>query len=545
MPTSEDVKNSTSATQSPSSASDSFHHAHAQTDSAVADNAKNDVAGGSHTPKLSHEDGINVSDAASPQTTKNNTTAEALSSEQVHTTLAHNDESTASQKETQAIDDADDIPQQPCPPPMTPNTSVSARKLQEAKAQAEKEAASAKSKEETSATSAMTCASVASSAPNTLEDNEPASATSSASPAPTDNEATPSASSPSVDSKGTISASNTSEDNEVAPSTSDASQKDDTSATTKNPDAVTGDALAAAMLGGAHKEADPGLGDGFSQTPPPPPATQHEPQVPATSAPAQQPEEDSPMSLLDHLSELRVRLVRCMIAIFIAFALCYSFAEQLFNELMVPLVSAMPKDSKLIFTALPEAFFVYMQVGLVAATFVASPYIFYQIWAFISPGLYDEEKKSAMPVAFFSALFFIGGAAFCYYQVFPYAFKFFMGFATDLILPMPSLSAYLGFALKMLLAFGLIFEMPLFAFFLARIGLVTADMMRKSRKYAILCIFIVAAILTPPDVFSQTLMACPMLVLYEISIFIAAAVGKKKQQQEKEEKQPESPMQGD
>lgn len=245
------------------------------------------------------------------------------------------------------------------------------------------------------------------------------------------------------------------------------------------------------------------------------------------------PEEETPgMTLLDHLGELRVRLVRCLIAVGLAFAGCYSFAEKLFDLLMVPLVRAMPPDSKLIFTALPEAFFVYMQVGLVAATFVASPFIFYQIWSFISPGLYEEEKKNAIPIALFSASFFIGGAAFCYYQVFPYAFEFFMGFATDRILPMPSLSEYLGFALKMLLAFGVIFEMPLFTFFLAKLGILTAGMMRRGRKYAILGIFIIAAILTPPDVFSQTLMACPMLVLYEISIFIAAAVGRKEKTDE-------------
>lgn len=245
-------------------------------------------------------------------------------------------------------------------------------------------------------------------------------------------------------------------------------------------------------------------------------------------------EEEEPLSLLDHLSELRVRVVRCFIAIGLGFMLCYSFAERIFNELMVPLVSAMPPDSKLIFTALPEAFFVYMQVAFVAAIFVVSPYIFYQVWAFISPGLYEEEKKTAIPIAFFSATFFISGAAFCYFQVFPYAFQFFMGFATDLILPMPSLSEYLSFALKMLIAFGLIFEMPLFAFFLSRIGLVTADMMRKFRKYAVLCMFIVAAILTPPDVFSQTLMAGPMILLYEISILIAAVVGKKKKDESEE-----------
>ncbi|WP_353120627.1 twin-arginine translocase subunit TatC [Nitratidesulfovibrio sp.] len=234
------------------------------------------------------------------------------------------------------------------------------------------------------------------------------------------------------------------------------------------------------------------------------------------------------MTLLDHLSELRVRLVRSLIALAVGFFACYGFAEQLFNYLMIPLTRALPSGSKLIYTALPEAFFVYMQVALVAGAFLASPYLFYQIWLFIAPGLYDEEKRHVIPIAGASALFFVAGAAFCYFQVFPYAFEFFVGFATDTIAPMPKLDEYLGFTLKMLLAFGLIFEMPLFAFFLARLGLVTAQWMRKTRKYAILAIFIVAAILTPPDVFSQMMMAAPMLVLYEISILVAAVFAKKK-----------------
>ncbi len=234
------------------------------------------------------------------------------------------------------------------------------------------------------------------------------------------------------------------------------------------------------------------------------------------------------MTLLDHLSELRVRLVRSLIALAVGFFACYGFAEELFNYLMIPLTRALPSGAKLIYTALPEAFFVYMQVALVAGAFLASPYLFYQIWSFIAPGLYDEEKRHIIPIAGASALFFVAGAAFCYFQVFPYAFEFFVGFATDTIAPMPKLDEYLGFTLKMLLAFGLIFEMPLFAFFLARLGLVTAQWMRKTRKYAILAIFIVAAILTPPDVFSQLMMAAPMLVLYEISILVAAVFGKKK-----------------
>lgn len=253
------------------------------------------------------------------------------------------------------------------------------------------------------------------------------------------------------------------------------------------------------------------------------------------------------MTLLDHLSELRVRLVRCLIALAVGFFACYGFAEQLFNYLMIPLTRALPAGGKLIYTALPEAFFVYMQVALVAGAFLASPYLFYQIWSFIAPGLYDDEKRHIIPIAGASALFFVAGAAFCYFQVFPYAFEFFVGFATDIIEPMPKLDEYLGFTLKMLLAFGLIFEMPLFAFFLARLGLVTAQWMRKTRKYAILAIFIVAAILTPPDVFSQLMMAAPMLVLYEISILVAAVFGKKKPGEEggDDKPTPETIVQGD
>lgn len=256
------------------------------------------------------------------------------------------------------------------------------------------------------------------------------------------------------------------------------------------------------------------------------------PAPPAAPKEEEDEEEAHPMTLLDHLNELRIRLVRALIAMALGFFVCYSFAGELFEALMSPLVKVMPKESKLIFTALPEAFFVYMQVAFVAGLFLVSPYLFYQLWAFVAPGLYEEEKKGAIPMALVSAFFFLSGATFCFFVVFPYAFEFFMGFTTEHIIPMPSLSEYLGFALKMLLAFGLIFEMPLFAFFLARMGLVTADMMRKFRKYAILAIFIVAAILTPPDVFSQLLMATPMLILYELSIYVAVIFGRKPEPEE-------------
>ena len=214
-----------------------------------------------------------------------------------------------------------------------------------------------------------------------------------------------------------------------------------------------------------------------------------------------------PMSLMDHLGELRVRLVRCCIAVGLGFLACWAVVDPIFNALVDPLLAVLPKGSHAIYTTLPEGFFTRMYIAFVAGVFVASPVIFYQVWSFIAPGLYEEEKRYIIPVAVLSALFFMAGGAFCYFVVFPYAFSFFVSFATESIVAMPKVSDYLGFVLKLILAFGLIFEMPLFAFFLARMGLITATMMRKARRYAILAIFVVAAILTPPDVVSQLLMA--------------------------------------
>lgn len=240
------------------------------------------------------------------------------------------------------------------------------------------------------------------------------------------------------------------------------------------------------------------------------------------------PPNEEPMTLMGHLNELRRRLTRVVIMVLVGFIACYGVAEPIYGWLSEPLKAALPAGSKLIYTSPQGAFFVYLKVALVTSIFATSPFTFYQLWAFIAPGLYKEEKQAIAPLAFFSAFFFLAGASFCYFLVFPIAFQFFMGFATDVIVPMISVEEYLSFALKLLIAFGLVFEMPLFAYFLAKMGLLTPDMMRNQRKYAILAIFIVAAILTPPDVFSQCLMAAPMLVLYEVSIYVAASARKKR-----------------
>lgn len=291
--------------------------------------------------------------------------------------------------------------------------------------------------------------------------------------------------------------------------------------------------------------AAPAVAAGSGGQPPLPPASPFPPDasgepasVPAVSGarPPATPDEDEeeeedgpdkPMGLMDHLGELRMRLVRCCIAVIVGFFACWAVVDPIFDVLVNPLLAVLPKGSHAIYTTLPEGFFTRMHIAFVAGVFLSSPVIFYQVWSFIAPGLYEEEKKYIIPIAVMSALFFVCGGAFCYFVVFPYAFSFFVSFATEEIVAMPKVSDYLSFVLKLILAFGIIFEMPLFAFFLARMGLVTAAMMRQVRRYAILGIFIVAAILTPPDVVSQLLMACPMLILYEISIWVAAAFGRK------------------
>lgn len=276
-------------------------------------------------------------------------------------------------------------------------------------------------------------------------------------------------------------------------------------------------------------------GDGGDQPPAQPPADEEETPDPSEKS----------MSLLDHLNEMRWRLVRCLIAAAVGFCVCWAFVEPIFAVLVKPLLAVLPDGGNAMYSTMPEAFFIRMFVACIAGVFLASPVIFYQIWAFISPGLYEEEKLFIVPVAIISAVFFVGGALFCYYIVFPFAFQFFMSYNTEQIRVMPRISDYVDFVLKLLIAFGLIFEMPLFAFFLSRMGVLTAAMMRRARRYAILGIFIVAAILTPPDVLSQLLMAVPMLVLYEISVIVAAVFGKKKKTTEPADGEDESEPQDD
>ncbi|MBU0993704.1 MAG: twin-arginine translocase subunit TatC [Proteobacteria bacterium] len=238
--------------------------------------------------------------------------------------------------------------------------------------------------------------------------------------------------------------------------------------------------------------------------------------------------EDEKLPFTSHLEELRSRLIVCIIAVGIGFIACFAFKEKLFDLLRMPMLSVLPEGETFIFTGVAEAFFTYLKVSFLAGLILAAPVIIFEFWMFVAPGLYPKEKHMLIPIVFLSAFFFIGGSLFGYFVVFPFGFAFFQGFANETIRFMPSVSEYLNFASKLLLAFGVVFELPILITGLARLGIVSVDFLRKNRKYAILIFFVGAAILTPPDVVTQIMMAIPLMLLYEISILGAVIFGKKK-----------------
>lgn len=239
------------------------------------------------------------------------------------------------------------------------------------------------------------------------------------------------------------------------------------------------------------------------------------------------PEADVRMSLTGHLDELRRRLVRALLATAVGFGLAYFWAAELVTFLLQPLkTQGLAVD--VIGTGVTDAFFTKLKVSGIAGIFLASPIIFFQAWRFVSPGLYAREKQVAVPFSIAATFFFVAGAAFCYELVFPVAFRFFLEqFASIALGPQIRISEYLTFASRMLLAFGVTFELPVASFFLARVGLITHRTLIDGARYAVVVIFVVAAVLTPgPDVASQLLMAAPLLVLYLLSIGVAWACGR-------------------
>jgi sec-independent protein translocase protein TatC len=238
--------------------------------------------------------------------------------------------------------------------------------------------------------------------------------------------------------------------------------------------------------------------------------------------------EEDKIPFTSHLEELRSRLIKCFIAVGVGFVAAYGFKEKIFQILVRPLVLVMEEGDKLIFTGLPEAFFTYLKVALLTGIIVGSPVLIYQFWMFVAPGLYRGERRLMIPIVLISSICFIVGAMFGYFIVFPMGFKFFLSFATETIRPLPSMKEYFGFSAKLLLAFGLVFELPLVLTFLARLGIVSVEFLKKNRKYALLLFFAGSAILTPPDVVTQVMMALPLMILNEISIIGAKFFGKKK-----------------
>ncbi len=228
------------------------------------------------------------------------------------------------------------------------------------------------------------------------------------------------------------------------------------------------------------------------------------------------------MPLMDHLKELRVRLIRSFIAIGVAFIITYAIADRLFALLTWPIREVSHNKVLLIGTGVGEAFFTKIKVALIAALFLASPVVLYEIWKFVAPGLYEAERKAVKPFVFFSTLFFCLGGYFCWAVVLRVGYAFFLAeYASIGATPTIRVSEYITFSAKLLLAFGLTFEMPIFAFFLTRVGIINYRMMLKQFRYAVLIIFVIAAALTPPDMISQFLLAVPLLLLYALSIGVS------------------------
>ncbi len=223
--------------------------------------------------------------------------------------------------------------------------------------------------------------------------------------------------------------------------------------------------------------------------------------------------------LTEHLAELRSCLIISLAAAFAGFAVAYSVIQPVADWFFAPLVQVMPESKSLIFISYQEGFFFYLKLALVAGLLLASPVIFHQIWRFVAPGLYQYEKKALLPFTAVSSICFLGGAAFGYFVIFPPTFRFLLGYSNSFLEPMPAVSEYFSLALFLLIAFGVVFELPVFMVFLAKLGKVDAPFLAKNRKYAVLIAFIVAAVVTPtPDPINQLLMAGPLVILYEISI---------------------------
>ncbi|MDR3347852.1 MAG: twin-arginine translocase subunit TatC [Helicobacteraceae bacterium] len=228
--------------------------------------------------------------------------------------------------------------------------------------------------------------------------------------------------------------------------------------------------------------------------------------------------------LKPHIAELRSRLIKIIASLFVGFFVCFAFWEPILAWVVKPLNAALAENSSVIAYKMGEQFFTAVLVSFFATLLITLPYIFYQIWAFVAPGLYVNEKRLVIPFVLATTIMFLLGALFAYYIVFPYGFAYLVNFGEALVTSMISIGEYLSFFVKLMFGFGVSFELPVICFFLAKIGLIDDKMLKDFFRYAIVLIFIFAAIITPPDVLTQFLMAIPMLLLYGISILLVKAV---------------------
>ena len=248
-------------------------------------------------------------------------------------------------------------------------------------------------------------------------------------------------------------------------------------------------------------------------------------------------EKNNQASFVEHLTELRSRLLKSVIYLFIFFAICYFFAENIYSFLVAPYTEAVKDDEvnrRLIFTALHETFITYLKVAFFTAMFISSPIILTQIWKFIAPGLYKNEKRALLPYLIATPTLFLLGGMLVYYLVMPLMIKFFLSFETAAQinnLPIqlePKVNEYLSLVMRLIFAFGISFQLPVLLSLLARVGFIDAEYLKKRRKYVIIIIFAVAAILTPPDPITQIGLGIPLLILYELSILSVRLIEKKK-----------------
>jgi sec-independent protein translocase protein TatC len=239
---------------------------------------------------------------------------------------------------------------------------------------------------------------------------------------------------------------------------------------------------------------------------------------------------ESQESFISHLIELRSRLVRSVAVVFALFAvfIFWPGSGAIYDFLATPLMSALPEGAKMIATGVITPFMVPMKVTALAAFVVALPFVLYQAWAFVAPGLYEHEKRLGLPLVVASTVLFLLGMGFCYYFVFGRVFAFIHEFAPKSITPAPDIEAYFSFVITMFLAFGVTFEIPIVVIILVRMGLVTVPQLKEARPYVIVGAFVVAAVVTPPDVLSQFMLALPMCILYEAGLFFARFVSRAK-----------------